>query len=137
MFSTPEFWVLAAFVAFFVLLGKKLVVLIGGALDGRAAQIKAQLDEAERLRKDAEAALAEYKRKHADAIKEAEGLLALARSEAQALEAAALFPIARWFDPDRQAVRDKTERIEKRTLAGTVFSDHHREGRQNSCFLIP
>ena len=87
MFSTPEFWVLAAFVAFFVLLGKKLVVLIVGALDGRAAQIKAQLDEAERLRKDAEAALAEYKRKHADAIKEAEGILALARSEAQALEA--------------------------------------------------
>ena len=54
MFSTPEFWVLAAFVAFFVLLGKKLVVLIGGALDGRAAQIKAQLDEAERKQVEAE-----------------------------------------------------------------------------------
>jgi len=86
MFSTPEFWVLAAFVVFFALLGKKLVDMIGGALDERAAKIRAQLDEAEKLKRDAEAALAEYKKKQADALKEAEAILALARSEAQTLE---------------------------------------------------
>jgi F-type H+-transporting ATPase subunit b len=87
MFSTPEFWVLAAFVVFFVLLGRKLVDMIGGALDERAGKIRAQLDEAEKLKKDAEAALAEYRRKQQDALKEAEAILALARTEAEALEA--------------------------------------------------
>jgi F-type H+-transporting ATPase subunit b len=87
MFKTPEFWVLAAFVVFFVLLGKKLVDMIGGALDERSAAIRRQLDEAEKLKRDAEAALAEYRKKQADALKEAEAILALAKSEAQALEA--------------------------------------------------
>ena len=87
MLGTPEFWVLAAFVAFFVLLGRKLVVLIGAALDGRAAQIRAQLDEAEKLKKDAEAALAEYRRRQQDALKEAEVMVAQARTEAKAVEA--------------------------------------------------
>src|SRR5262249_29695059 len=87
MFGSPEFWGAMSFVVFFVIFGKKLVGGIGGALDQRAAQIRTQLDEAEKLKKDAEAALAEYRRKQQDALKEAEGILALARSEAQALEA--------------------------------------------------
>jgi F-type H+-transporting ATPase subunit b len=87
MFSTPEFWVLAAFVVFFVLVGKKLNDLIGGALDGRAAKIQAQLDEAAKLREDAEAILRQYEAKQRDALKDAEGIVALARTEAQALEA--------------------------------------------------
>ena len=87
MFSSPEFWVAAAFVAFFVLVGKKLVGMIGGALDDRATMIRRQLDEAEKLKQDAEAALAGYKKKQQDALKEAEAILALARTEAEALEA--------------------------------------------------
>jgi len=87
MFATPEFWVLVAFVIFIALVAKKLNALIGAALDGRTARIKAQLDEAEKLRADAEAALADYKQRQRDAIKGAEDILAQARSEAQALEA--------------------------------------------------
>jgi len=87
MFSTPEFWVLAAFVVFFVLVGKKLNDLIGGALDQRAASIRAQLDEAAKLREDAEAALKQYQAKQRDALKEAEGIVAMARTEAGVLEA--------------------------------------------------
>ncbi len=86
MFKTPEFWVLAAFVVFFVLMGKKLVVMIGGALDERAAGIRKQLDEAEKLKNDAEKALAEYRKRQQDALKEAEAIAAQARTEAQALE---------------------------------------------------
>ena len=86
MFKTPEFWVLAAFVVFFVLMGKKLVEMIGGALDERAAGIRKQLDEAEKLKNDAEKALAEYRKRQQDALKEAEAIAAQARTEAQALE---------------------------------------------------
>ncbi len=87
MFKTPEFWVLAAFVVFFALLGKKLVAMIGGALDERAQAIRKQLDEAEKLKNDAEKALAEYRKRQQDALKEAEAIVAQARTEAQALEA--------------------------------------------------
>jgi F-type H+-transporting ATPase subunit b len=87
MFTTPEFWVLVAFVVFFALVGKKLVAMIGGALDGRAAQIRAQLDEAEKLKRDAEAALVEYKKRQQDAVKETEAMLAQARTAAVTLEA--------------------------------------------------
>lgn len=87
MFKTPEFWVLAAFVVFFALLGKKLVAMIGGALDERAQAIRKQLDEAEKLKNDAEKALAEYRKRQQDALKEAEAIVAQAHTEAQALEA--------------------------------------------------
>jgi F-type H+-transporting ATPase subunit b len=86
MFSTPEFWVLAAFVVFVALVAKKMNALIGGALDDRAAGIRAKLDEAAKLREDAEAALRQYQQKQRDAIKEAEGIVALARTEALTLE---------------------------------------------------
>ena len=87
MFSTPEFWVLAAFVVFVVLVAKKLNVMIGGALDERAAKIRAQLDEAAKLREDAEAALRQYQAKQRDAIKEAEAIVQMASNEARTLEA--------------------------------------------------
>jgi F-type H+-transporting ATPase subunit b len=87
MFATPDFWVLVAFVIFIALVAKKLNALIGAALDGRTARIKAQLDEAEKLRADAEAALADYRQRQRDAIKGAEDILTQARSEASALEA--------------------------------------------------
>ncbi|MBM3531794.1 MAG: F0F1 ATP synthase subunit B [Alphaproteobacteria bacterium] len=107
MFKTPEFWVLAAFVVFFALLGKKLVDMIGGALDERSAAIRRQLDEAEKLKRDAEAALAEYRKKQADALKEAEAILALARSEAQALEAEQKAQI------EQRLKRRETQAVEK------------------------
>ena len=53
----PKFWVAVSFVIFFLLLGKKIWAALTGALDSRAAQIRASLDEAARLRSEAEAML--------------------------------------------------------------------------------
>ena len=71
--STPEFWVA---VSFFIFLGalfyfgvhKKVATL----LDARAAQIARELEEARRLREEAEKVLADYRRKQSEAGKEAE-----------------------------------------------------------------
>src|SRR3546814_13824331 len=54
-------------------------------LDARAERIRAELDEAQRLREEAQKALAEYKRQQRDAAKEAEDLLANAKHEAEVL----------------------------------------------------
>ena len=55
---------------------------MGSGLDARARRIAKDLDDAARLRKEAEALLAEYKQKRIDAEKEAQGIIAQAKSDA-------------------------------------------------------
>ena len=81
--SDPEIWVAAAFLIFVGLAAKPIGRAIAKGLDGRAAKIKGQLDEARALRDEAERLLAEHQRKQIAAVKEAEGILARAREEAE------------------------------------------------------
>ncbi|HKT17766.1 MAG TPA: F0F1 ATP synthase subunit B [Stellaceae bacterium] len=78
-----EFWVLIAFVIAIVYLIYKTKSMVTGTLDQRAARIKAELDEARRLREEAQATLADYQRKQRDALKEAEAIVAQAKAEAE------------------------------------------------------
>lgn len=85
MLATAEFWVLASFVLFLgLLLYLKLPAKVASALDERAARIAKELDEARRLREEAQALLAEYERKRRDAEKEAEAIIVQAEAEAEA-----------------------------------------------------
>lgn len=84
-FESPETWVAVAFVLFVVLAGRSIWKALARMLDARAARIKAELDEAQRLREEAEALLAEYQRRQRDAKGEAEAILAQAREEATRL----------------------------------------------------
>src|SRR4249920_3891170 len=84
MFSEPETWVAIAFVilmALFAWLGIHRTVL--KALDHRADRIKAELDDARRLKEEAAKLLAEYKARHASAEREAQDIIASARAEAE------------------------------------------------------
>jgi F-type H+-transporting ATPase subunit b len=79
-----EAWVAVAFVLFLgllVYLGAHRRVIDG--IDGRQARIKAELDEAVRLREEAKALLAEYERKGREAEKEAAAIIASAKAEAK------------------------------------------------------
>ena len=58
---------------------------MGALLDDRADKIRNELDEARRLREEAQAMLAEFERKQRDAEKEAESIITLAKQEAEAL----------------------------------------------------
>lgn len=79
-------WVSLAMAAFIlILLVKKVPALIGKALDGKIAAIRAQLDEASRLRAEAEALKAEYEAKFAAATGEAEAMRKHAEHEAETL----------------------------------------------------
>ena len=86
----PETWVAVAFVLFIGVIGyvgahKKIIE----ALDHRSARIKAELDEARRLRDEAEKLLAEYQRKQGEAEREATAIIAEARAEAERVAAEA------------------------------------------------
>jgi F-type H+-transporting ATPase subunit b len=85
MFSDAKFWVALSIVLFFVLFGTKLWGVIAGGLDTRAAKIKAELEEARRLRAEAEAMLAEARRGREAAEAQAAAMVAHARDEAARL----------------------------------------------------
>lgn len=84
----PEFWVLLSFVLFMSLLAYKGVPgMIGKALDARATAIRSELDEARRLREEAQQLLADYQRKAREAEDEAKSIIEQARREAENLAA--------------------------------------------------
>jgi F-type H+-transporting ATPase subunit b len=86
LIQEAEFWVAVAFVVFVAgMLYMKVHKTAASALDTRAEQIKNELDEAQRLREEAQHALAEYKRMQRDAAKEAVEILRLAASEADTM----------------------------------------------------
>jgi F-type H+-transporting ATPase subunit b len=88
-FAEPKSWVAIAFVLFFVLFGAKLWKALAGILDKRTASVQAELDEAGRLRREAEAMLADAAKRREAALAEAQVLLAGARAEAGRLAKAA------------------------------------------------
>ena len=84
MFEEPETWVAIAFIilmGLFGYLGVHRTVL--KALDNRSARIKAELDDARRLKEEAAKVLEEYKARRASAEREAEDIITTARTEAE------------------------------------------------------
>jgi F-type H+-transporting ATPase subunit b len=81
--QTPDFWVAVGFIALVLAISKKGWDAIKSGLDARADRIRASLDDAARLREEAQHLLAEYQRKQRDAAKEIDDLLAAARAEAE------------------------------------------------------
>jgi F-type H+-transporting ATPase subunit b len=83
VFHDPEFWIAVAFVVFIALVSRPIARAVNKNLDERSAKIRRDLDEARRLRSEAEALLAEYKKKQADAAREASEIVQHAREEAE------------------------------------------------------
>jgi len=86
MLMEAEFWVALGFFMFLALLGYVGVHrMIGKSLDERAGRIKAELDEARKLKDDAAQLLADYQRKRGEAESEAQEIIAGAKAEAERL----------------------------------------------------
>jgi F-type H+-transporting ATPase subunit b len=84
MFHDPTFWVAVAFVAFVgVAIYYKAPGMLAKLLDERAEKIRKDLDEARRLREEAEKLFADYEAKSKAARQEAEAIIAQARATAE------------------------------------------------------
>ena len=80
----PEFWVgIGTLIFLGIVLWKRVPALVASSLDARAAAIAKELEEARRLRAEAEALLAEYQEKRAAADQEASSIVAEAKAEAE------------------------------------------------------
>ena len=83
LFSNVEFWIAVSFVLAIVLAWQKGKQPILSGLDARATKIKEELEEARRLREEAEATLASYQLKQRDAMAEAQQIVANAQADAE------------------------------------------------------
>jgi F-type H+-transporting ATPase subunit b len=82
----PEFWVSVSFFIFIgVLVYFGIHKKVASALDARALRISKELEEARRLREEAEKLLAEYRRKLGDVVTEVDNIIALGAKEAETL----------------------------------------------------
>src|SRR6266446_1205008 len=79
LLEDPEFWVVLAVLIFVIGVWKPARRAILGGLDARAARIRDELEGAQRLREEAERALAAYQRQQQQAAAEAAAILAHAR----------------------------------------------------------
>ncbi len=115
--ADPEFWVAIAFVIAVAGLVYKGGPGITAALDARAAKIKTELDEAQRLREDAQRTLAEYQRKQRDALKEAEQIVSQGRAEAERAAEQAQRDLAAALERRQRLAMEKIALAESRATA--------------------
>jgi F-type H+-transporting ATPase subunit b len=118
MLMEADFWVAVAFVMFGV------VVVYAGAhktilssLDGRAARIKAELEDASRLKQEAAALLAEYKQKTANAEQEAAAIIEGAKADAERLAAEAHTKLEEFVARRTKMAEAKIAQAETQALA--------------------
>jgi F-type H+-transporting ATPase subunit b len=111
--STPEFWVA---VSFFIFLGVVFYFgvhkKVASALDARAAMIAKELEEARRLREEAEKVLADYRRKQGEAVGEAQAIVDLAAKEAEEFAAETRRSVKEHFERRMKLAEEKIARAE-------------------------
>lgn len=108
-----NFWVLISFVIFigvFLKYGKATALK---SLDDKINSIKLELSHAENLRVQAQELLAEYQRKHKDALSEAEAIIADAKKHAETIRLKAEEDMARTQKRREAQLQEKLERIEQ------------------------
>ena len=113
----PTFLVAFAFVLTFVLFGKKMWGAISTALDDRSEQIRASIEDATKLREEAQAKLAEFERKQHDALKEAETIVSRAKDEAARLTAEAAEKLESSLKRSEQMAKDRIAQAEAQAIA--------------------
>ncbi|MEE8172243.1 MAG: F0F1 ATP synthase subunit B [Alphaproteobacteria bacterium] len=121
-----NFWILIAFVTFIGVFGRKAWSAIKKALDGRRDKIQADLDEAQRLREEAQGVLAEYERKRREAEDEALQMIEHAKAEAE-----------RHADDAKRALEETMRRREEAAMQRIqqAESDALREVRDTAAAL--
>jgi F-type H+-transporting ATPase subunit b len=85
MFDDPEFWVAVAFVVLVAIAVRPMVRAVTAMVDARVQRVRNTLDEAARLRDEAQRLLADYQRRQREAAGEVEAMVAHARTEAERL----------------------------------------------------
>lgn len=107
-----NFWVLISFIIFMGVAwvyGRHSAM---ASLDKKINDIRLNLNQAERLRVESQELLAEYQRKHKDALSEAESIIAEARKNSDLMREKADNDLDRLNDRRQKQLDDRLKRIE-------------------------
>ncbi len=110
-------WIAISFLVFVFVafkLGRKSVL---GALDGQIAEVKSEIENAERLRVEAQELLAQYQRKQRDAEKEASDMLDRAKDQAKQIQKTAETDLKEVMARREVQLADRLKRIEENAIA--------------------
>lgn len=111
-------WVLAGLVVFIgILIYMGVPKMLIAALDRRTEKIRSELEDAKRLREEAQALLAEYQKRHGEAEAEAAGIITQARREAEALAEEARVRIEDYVTRRTKAVEARIAQAETQAVA--------------------
>lgn len=88
-YGHATFWLWISMAIFLSFAGKPIVRGIRGALDARREAVRTELAAAERLRNEAQALFDQSQQQHQNAVKEAEGIIATAKEDAERIRAEA------------------------------------------------
>jgi F-type H+-transporting ATPase subunit b len=114
----PETWVALGFlIVIALLLWVRVPKMVAGMLDARAAGIKAELDEARRLRQEAQTVLASFKEKAASADREAQSIVEEARAEAARFKVDAEAALVQQIERRKQVAQDKIAQAQAAAIA--------------------
>ncbi|HUD52770.1 ATP F0F1 synthase subunit B [Parvibaculum sp.] len=115
--ATGEFWVLVALIIFIAIaIYMKVPGMLAGVLDKRSNEIANELDQARRLREEAQTLLASYQRRQAEAMKEADEIVVQAKAEAERLAAETRANLKALVERRQQVAEDKIAQAEKQAL---------------------
>lgn len=118
IFADPTFWVAVGTVLFIaVVVWQRVPQMVARMLDDRAAAIKAELEEAKRLREEAEAVLKEYRAKTANAAQEAQAIIDAAKTSAERMAADARAQLAVQIERRGKMAEQKIAQAEAEAIA--------------------
>lgn len=117
-FADPTFWVAVGTALFIALLiWRQVPAMVAKMLDERAAGIKAELDEAKRLREEAEALLKQYRAKTAGAQAEAQAIVDAAKLAAERMAADARVQLQQQLERRAKMAEQKIAQAEAEAIA--------------------
>lgn len=116
LFENPSFWVGVSFFIFIFAIGKMVWAKATAALDARAEEIRTKLDEATKLREEAQSAKANFERLQRDAFQEAESILNTAKAEAERLRKEAEEKLQASIERREQSVLEKIQNAENKAM---------------------
>ena len=118
MLHNPAFWVGVSFFGFVALLVYlKVPGALGKSLDERADAIRKELDQARRLREEAQDLLADYQAKQRQAEEEAKAIVEKARREADAMKTDSERALKESIERRSKIAEEKIARAEAQAVA--------------------
>jgi F-type H+-transporting ATPase subunit b len=107
------FWYLVSFLGFAAIIWKYGKPALMNYIDNRIEEIREEIATAENLRVEAQSMLAQYQRKHKDAVKDADQILATAKKQAAEIQKQAEKELDETIARREKQLSERLERMEE------------------------